>query len=181
MTADGEPAPPAPADLRLRRPVEADQARIVRVIDEWFGGRRVRHLVARAWFRHFAGTSWIAEGGRGEPIGFLTGYVSPEHPDEAVLHLLGVDPNHRRRGIGRALVASFLADATAHGSTKTTALAWPDEPIAIAFFRALGFRPYDGPGSQNLFGTPAIPDHESEGEDRVMFEWEDRSGDRRSR
>jgi hypothetical protein len=49
------------------------------------------------------------------------------------------------------------------------ALGWPDDPIAIAFFRALGFVPDDGPGSRRLFGVPAFPDHEGDGQDRVVF------------
>ncbi len=171
MTADQPLSRPGLSpDLRLRRPVEADQRPLVSLADEWFGGRRVRHLVARAWFLHFTATSWLAEAARGERVGFLIGYVSPDRPDEAVLHLVGVDPNHRRRGIGRALVASFLADVEARGVTKTTALAWPGEPIPIAFFRALEFHPFDGPGTQNLYGTPAIPDYESDGDDRIVFE-----------
>ena len=156
-------------ELTLRHPTEADQPRIVGLVDEWFGGRRVRHLVVRAWFRHVASTSWLAEDAAGQPIGFLIGYRSQDHPSEAVVHLLGVHPNHRRRGIGRALTGSFLADAAEAGVRTVTALAWPGEPIAIAFFRALGFRPDDGPGSQNLYGTPAFPDYEADGEDRIVF------------
>ncbi len=164
----------ASGDRHLRRPTEADQPRVVRLVDDWFGGRRVHHLLGRMWFRQVARTSWLAVGGRGEPIGFLIGYLSQDQPGEAVLHLVGVDPNHRRQGIGRALVTSFMTDVTARGVTTTTALAWPDEPIAVAFFRALGFRPDDGPGSQNLYGVPAMPDYESDGEDRVVFVREDR-------
>jgi GNAT superfamily N-acetyltransferase len=156
-------------DVELRHPTEADQPRIVGLVDEWFGGQRVRHLVGRAWFRHFGSTSWVALDHAGHPIGFLIGYRSHDSPAEAVVHLVGVDPNHRRRGIGRALVDAFLAwDGTAAVDT-VIAVAWPGEPPAIAFFRALGFRPDDGPGSQNLYGTTAYPDYDGAGEDRVVF------------
>lgn len=163
MTAGGAPG------LVLRHVEEADQPRVVGLIDEWFSGRRVRHLLARAWFRHVASTSWIADDERGEPIAILIGYRSQDLRDEAVLHLIAVHPGHRRRGIGRALVESFLADVAAGGVGTVVALAWPGEPIAIAFFRALGFRAGDGPGSQNLYGTPAYPDYEAPGEDRIVF------------
>ena len=164
-----EPLVPSGAGLTLRHPTEADQPRVVHVVDEWFAGRRVRHLVVRAWFRHVASTSWIAEDATGQPIGFAIGYRSQDHPNEAILHLVAVHPSHRRRGIGRALVESFLADVSAARVSTVTALAWPGEPGAIAFFRALAFRPDDGPGSQNLYGTPAWPDYESVGEDRIVF------------
>jgi GNAT superfamily N-acetyltransferase len=167
----GNPAARALPDpaLVLRHPTEADQPRIVGLVDDWFGGRRVRHLVVRAWFRHTASTSWLVEDDGGHPIGFLLGYRSQDHPSEAVLHLVGVHPSHRRRGIGRALVESFLADVSGPGVTTITALAWPGEPIPTAFFRALGFAADDGPGSQNLYGTPAFPDYEAPGEDRIVF------------
>jgi GNAT superfamily N-acetyltransferase len=155
--------------MTFRHPSEADQPRIVGLVDEWFGGRRVRHLVVRAWFRHVASTSWLAEDEDGAPIGFLLGYRSQDRPDEAVLHLIGVHPSHRRRGIGRALMESFLADVAAGGARSVTGLAWPGDPIPIAFFRALDFRPDAGPGSQNLYGTPAFPDYEADGEDRIVF------------
>jgi ribosomal protein S18 acetylase RimI-like enzyme len=164
-----EPLGPSGAGLTLRHPTEADQPRVVRVVDDWFDGRRVRHLVVRAWFRHAASTSWLAEDATGHPIGIAIGYRSQDHPDEALLHLVAVHPSHRRRGIGRALVESFLADVSATRVSTVTALAWPGEPGAIAFFRSLGFRPDDGPGSQNLYGTPAWPDYESPGEDRIVF------------
>ncbi len=159
---------PDPA-LVLHHPIEADQPRIVGLVDDWFGGRRVRHLVVRAWFRHAASTSWLVEDSEGHPVGFLLGYRSQDHASEAVLHLVGVHPSHRRRGIGRALVESFLADVSAGGVTTVSALAWPGEPIPIAFFRALGFVADDGPGSQSLYGTPAFPDYEAPGEDRIVF------------
>ncbi|GAC1664918.1 MAG: GNAT family N-acetyltransferase [Candidatus Limnocylindrales bacterium] len=155
--------------LTIRHPTEDDQPRIVRLADDWFGGRRVNHLVARSWFRHCASTSWLAEDDTAAPIGLLLGYGSQDRPGEAILHLIGVDPNHRRCGVGRALVGSFLAAMATTGPTLVTALAWPGEPIAIAFFRAVGFRPEDGAGSQNLHGTPAFPDYEAPGEDRIVF------------
>jgi GNAT superfamily N-acetyltransferase len=157
-----------PPGLRFRHPTEDDQPAVVSVVDEWFGGRRVRHLAVRAWFRHTASTSWLVEDESGSVVGFVIGYRSQDRPDEAVLHLVGVHPSHRRRGIGRALVESFLADVSS-GEVTVTALAWPGEPIPITFFRALGFAPDDGPGSQNLYGTPAFPDYESDGEDRIVF------------
>jgi ribosomal protein S18 acetylase RimI-like enzyme len=159
----------APGDLALRRPTEDDQPRLVAIADDWFGGRRVRHLLARAWFRHFASTSWVAHDPADRLLGFLVGYRSPDRPAEAVIHLLGVDPNQRRRGIGRTLVDAFLDDVERNGIDLVGASAWPDDPIAITFFRALAFRPDDGPGSQRLYGTTGFVDHEGPGEDRVLF------------
>jgi ribosomal protein S18 acetylase RimI-like enzyme len=129
----------------------------------------VRPLASRSWFRHFTGTSWIAEDERGRPLGFLIGYASPDDASRAVIHLVGVDPNHRRRGLGRALVDRFTGDVRASGARTIEAATPPDARRAIAFHRALGFRPDDGPGTMRLYGTPATPDLEGEGEDRVLL------------
>ena len=159
----------AGAGATVRHATEDDQPRIVGLIDEWFGGRRVRHLAMRAWFRHFGSSSWLAEDDAGRPVGILLGYRSPDRPDEAVVHLVAVGPNRRRQGVGRSLVDAFRGHVEPVGVTAVTALAWPGDPIAIAFFRALGFDPDDGPGSRRLFGVPAYPDHEGDGEDRKIL------------
>ena len=153
----------------LRHATEDDQPRIVAVGDHWFAGRRIWPLLVRAWFRDFGGTSLVADAPDGSPRGFLLGYRSPARPDEAILHLLGVDPNHRRRGLGRSLVDAFATDAAAAGASVVRAVAWPDDPIAIAFFRAVGFVPEAGSGSQRLYGVPAYADFEADGEDRAVF------------
>ncbi|HET7031172.1 MAG TPA: GNAT family N-acetyltransferase [Candidatus Limnocylindrales bacterium] len=154
---------------QLRHPDEDDHPAIAAVVDEWFGGRRVAYLAARSWFRHVGSTSWLAIHPSGRIVGFLIGYPSQDHPDEGVLHLLAVDPNVRRRGIGRMLVDAFGGGLGRRGVREIVALAWPGEPPALAFFEAVGFRADDGPGTVNRYGTPAYPDLDGPGEDRIVF------------
>ena len=90
-------------DLRFRRPVEADHAVIVRQVDDWWGGRRLHDILPRLWFQHFTGTSWVVEDDGGGLVGFLVGFISPDHPDEAYIHMVGTSPNDRMAGLGRAL------------------------------------------------------------------------------
>ncbi len=181
------------ADLAFRRPTENDHRRLIDVVDDWFGGRRVRDQFARFWFRHFSRTSWLAETTRAETTprartpgatrtemtrpettraeiaGILLGFLAPDDPRTAVIHLVAVNPNLRRRGIGRALVERFAADARAARAEELVIVIRPDEPIAVRFLRALGFEPDAGPGTQALYGVPAYPDYEREGEDRAIF------------
>ena len=84
--------------------------------------------------------------------------------------MIGTSPNHRRRGLGRALYERFFADVAGAwrppGDRRST---WPGNRGSIAFHRAMGFDAEDGPGTQNLYGTPAYPDYDADGDDRVVF------------
>lgn len=154
--------------LRYRRPSEVDQPAIADRVDEWWGGRRMRHEVRRAWFRHFASTSWLAEAD-GRPAGFLLGFVAADDPTVAVLHLVGVDPNRRRRGIGRELAQRFADDVHGRGAATVEALVPPEDRIALAFLRSLGFVVDAGSATTPVYGTPAYVDHEGPGEDRCRL------------
>jgi ribosomal protein S18 acetylase RimI-like enzyme len=155
--------------IRFRRPTASDHRLLVGVVDEWWGGRRLHQLLPRLWLEHFTGTSWVAEDEEARIIGFLVGFVSPDHPDEAYVHMVATSPNHRRSGLGRALYERFFEDVRARGVRRVTAVTWPGNRVSVGFHRALGFGIDDGPGTQRLYGTPAYPDHDAEGEERVVF------------
>jgi len=157
------------SDITFRRPVEGDYARLIGLIDDWWGGRRIHHLLPRLWLQHFTGTSWIAEDAGGAPIGFLVGFISPDRPNEAYIHMVGTSPNHRRSGLGRTLYERFYDDARARGARRVTAITWPGNRVSVGFHRQMGFTPYDGKGTQRLYGTPAFPDYDGEGDDRTVF------------
>ena len=153
----------------LRRPLDADHPAVVGVVDDWWGGRRMRASLPRLWFRHFSGSSWLGESAEGRLLGFLVGFVSPDTPTEAVIHLVGVDPNLRRQGLGRQLVEAFAEDVAARGATRLSAVVPADDRPALDFFRALGFRALEGPGSVRLWGTPAFEDLDGPGADRAIL------------
>ena len=49
----------------FRRPTADDHPRIIGVIDDWWGGRRVRHLLPRLWLEHFPGPRGSSSGRTG--------------------------------------------------------------------------------------------------------------------
>lgn len=162
-----KPAPP----FELRHAVEADLGALDARLRDWRDDRSGRTGPGRTWFRHFGGTSWLAEASRDHrPLGLLLGFRSADRPDEAVIHLLAVDPEFRRRGIGRGLAERFASQLGAAGATRLVATCRPDDRIALAFFGALGFAPDAGPGSTRLYGVPAYEDWDGAGEDRVLLE-----------
>lgn len=157
------------SDIRFRRPVEADHGVLINQLDDWWGGRKLHPLLPRMWLQHFTGTSWIAEDDRGRVAGFIVGFISPDRPEEAYVHLIGTSPNHRRAGIGRRLYEHFFDDVGGRGVRGVTAVTWPGNRVSVDFHRAMGFTPDTGPGTQNLYGTPAYPDYDADGDDRVVF------------
>lgn len=165
MTPDRPPFP----DIRFRRPADDDHGRLIGHVDDWWGGRTMRQLLPRLWLQHFAGTSWIAEDEAGQPVGFLVGFVSPDHPNEAYIHLVATSPNVRKQGIGRALYERFFEDVRARGVRRVTAITWPANRVSVGFHRAMGFVPDTGPGTQRLYGIAAFPDYDAEGDDRTVF------------
>ena len=160
---------PAIEGIAFRRPTEADYAAISNVIDDWWGGRQLDHLLPRLWLQHFTGTSWLAETDDGKLAGFLVGFLSPDRPDVAYCHLIGTNPNLRRRNVARALYERFFEDARADGRHTVMAITWPANHASIGFHRALGFAVQAGPGSQNLYGTPARAGYDFDREDRAIL------------
>ena len=157
------------AGITFRRPTEADYPAIIRVIDDWWGGRQMDVLLPRLWLQHFTGTSWLAETETGVLAGFLIGFRSPDQPQVAYCHMIATSPNARRRGLGRALYERFFDDARAGGRTTVVAVTWPANRASLAFHRSLGFEVQEGPGSQNLYGTPARAGYDFDREDRAIL------------
>jgi L-amino acid N-acyltransferase YncA len=83
--------------------------------------------------------------------------------------MIAADPNHRRAGTGRGLYERVFEDLTGRGVRRVKAITWPGNRQSVAFHRAIGFQVDDGPGTQNLYGTPAYADYDGDGEDRVVF------------
>lgn len=165
----GTPDGAALVGIVYRRPTEADYPTIIQVVDDWWGGRNLIQLLPRLWLQHFTGTSWLAEQPDGRLAGFLIGFLSPDHPDIAYAHMVATNPNLRRHGLGAALYDRFIEDARAAGRTQVTAITWPGNRGSLAFHRAIGFEIEAPSGSQNLYGTPAMPEYDFGREDRAVM------------
>lgn len=159
------PAPPC----TLRHPTEEEHGRLRDLVAGWFEQPTLRPVLPRLLLRQLAPVSWLAETHDGRTIGLLLGLVGPGRPEEAAIVLVGVDPEMRRRGIGRALVERFLTDAGEQGTRRVVAAVRPGDRLVLAFFAALGFVPDAGPGSTPINGVPAFADWDGPREDRVVL------------
>jgi ribosomal protein S18 acetylase RimI-like enzyme len=137
------------AEIRPARP--SDYGRVIGVVDVWWGGRRMSPMLPRLFFVHFEGTSFVAEVD-GELAGFLCGFLSQTHPAEAYVHFLGVDPERRGQGIGKALYERFFEAVGPLGRSVVRAVTSPANAGSLDFHRRLGFEidrvaeDYDGRG-----------------------------------
>lgn len=163
MTARAEGAAPAPV---IRHAEPADHAPLVAVLDAWWGGRRMADMLPKLFFVHFRPTSFVAESG-GRPVGFVAGFRSQTHPDQAYIHFVGVDPGWRGVGLGNRLYERFFEAASALGCREVRCVTSPVNGGSIAFHLALGFEPLPGDGDAG--GVPFTVDYDGPGESRVRF------------
>jgi ribosomal protein S18 acetylase RimI-like enzyme len=126
------------------------------VIDDWWGGRRMRDMLPRLFFTHFRDTSFVAEDDNGELAGFLCGFLSQSYPEQAYVHFVGVAPEHRGAGLARDLYERFFAAARAAGRRSVHCVTSPRNTGSIAFHTRLGFQieaevdGYDGAGESRV-------------------------------
>ena len=156
-------------EIRLRRPVEADHRFLVNSVDDWWGGRKMHSCCPGCGSSTSRGTSWIAEDDD-RIVGFLVGFISPDRPGR------GVHPHGRRRarttaapGLGRMLYERFFEDVRGRGRPTGRRRDLAGQPDVRRVPPGDGFRAGRGPGTQNLYGTPAYPDYDADGDDRVVF------------
>jgi ribosomal protein S18 acetylase RimI-like enzyme len=139
----------------IRHADPADHARVVAVVDAWWGGRPMAAMLPKLFFIHFRDTSFVADDD-GELAGFLCGFRSQTFDDEAYIHFVGVDPSRRGSGLGRMLYERFF-DAIAP-RTVVRAVTSPVNERSVAFHRALGFEV-----------DRVQPDYDGRGEARVLL------------
>jgi len=131
------------------------------VIDDWWGGRRVRDMLPRLFFTHFRETSFVAEDG-GWLAGFLCGFLSQTYPDQAYVHFVGVAPDRRGGGLARDLYERFFEAARAAGRSSVRCVTSPVNTGSIAFHAKLGFEieaeveGYDGPDGSRVLLRRAL-------------------------
>jgi predicted GNAT superfamily acetyltransferase len=145
----------------IRAAAPDDHARVIAVLDDWWGGRRMTDMLPRLFFTHFHDTSFVAERD-GELAGFLVGFLSQSRPEEAYVHFVGVSPADRGSGLGRELYERFFAAARAHGRTRVSCVTSPANAASLAFHAAIGFEAsapragYDGPGEDRIVLTRSL-------------------------
>jgi ribosomal protein S18 acetylase RimI-like enzyme len=147
--------------IEYRHVEPKDYGPIIGVLNEWWGGRQMADMLPKLFFVHFRDTSFVAHEG-GAIRGFLIGFRSQTHPEQAYVHFIGVDPGTRGAGIGKALYERFFEAVRALGCREVHCVTSPVNAGSIAFHTSIGFEAietaidYDGPGEDRVRFRRAI-------------------------
>jgi GNAT superfamily N-acetyltransferase len=147
-------------ELQTRPLTKADYDQIVRVIDRWWGGP-TSALAHPIFFYELGKLARVVEAD-GVLVGFLFGFIGP---NVGYVHLVGIHPDYRRRGVGRLLYAAFEEDCRREGCLKLKAITTLGNEGSVRFHHAQGWdmaevEDYAGPGrlriifTKKLFKTP---------------------------
>jgi len=115
-------------------------------------------MLPKLFFIHFEGTSFVAEDDNEELLGFVCGFLSQTADDEAYIHFVGVDPDVRGSGLGRALYERFFEEVRANGRSVVRCVTSPANERSVAFHESLGFEI-----------ERVVPDYDGPGEDRALL------------
>ncbi|MFF8863770.1 diaminobutyrate acetyltransferase [Streptomyces sp. NPDC015139] len=149
----------APADLLIDRPAMTDGATLWRLAKDSKTLDLNSSYSYLLWCRDFAGTSAVARGADGEPVGFITGYVRPDRPRTLLVWQVAVDSAHRGHGIAAALLDGLTARLTAeHGITEVETTITPGNTASERLFTSFAARHGAQVDREVLFGADLFPD-----------------------
>jgi GNAT superfamily N-acetyltransferase len=155
--------------MNVRRITKGDFDRIVEVIDHWWGGP-IGTFAHPIFFYELGDHALVVEQGS-LMIGFLLGFIAqgsdPSHRagSDAVrtgyVHLVGIHPDFRGRGVGRLLYERFTDGCRAAKCVRMKAITAPGNEGSIRFHVALGWDieeidDYAGPDRRRVVFTRAL-------------------------
>ncbi len=144
----------------ITRPLgKNDYDHIVQIIDRWWGGPSTA-LAHPLFFYELGQMARVVEH-EGVVAGFLLGFVAPGPPKEGYVHLVGIHPDFRRRGVGKVLYQSFEENARSAGCQRLKAITSVGNDGSIAFHRAVGWtvdiiEDYAGPARPRAVFTKSL-------------------------
>jgi GNAT superfamily N-acetyltransferase len=134
---------------------KADYDQIVRVIDRWWGGP-TSALAHPMFFYELGRLARVVESD-GILVGFLLGFNCPD-AEVGYVHLVGIHPDYRRRGVARLLYTAFEGDCAREGCRSLKAITTLGNEGSVRFHQDLGWsmsevEDYAGPGRLRIVFT----------------------------
>ena len=125
--------------MQTRKISKADFDVVVAVIDRWWGGP-ISTLAHPIFFYELGDLAHVVEHD-GEIIGFLLGFMAhPEGADKlGYVHLCGIHPDHRRKGVGRMLYDGFERACREAGCKRMKAITTSANEASMRFHTGQGW------------------------------------------
>src|SRR5438045_2580664 len=120
--------------MLTRAITKEDFDQIVSVIDQWWGGPTSTQ--AHPLFFYELGDDALIVEEDGEMVGFLLGFITTRPPRTGYIHLVGIHPRWRRRGVARELYEAFIKRASGLGAQRIKAITNPGNQESVAFHEA---------------------------------------------
>jgi GNAT superfamily N-acetyltransferase len=145
----------------ITRPLgKQDYDHIVQVIDRWWGGP-TRALAHPVFFYELGQLGRVVDQD-GIIVGFLLAFLTPGPPLTGYVHLLGIHPDYRRRGVGKILYQAFEEDCRARGCLRLKGISMLGNEASVAFHESSGWNveevaDYAGPGRPRIVYTKLLP------------------------
>lgn len=145
--------------MKIRGITKADYDYLVSVLDRWWGGPSTER--AHPVFFYELGDQALVAEDDGQVVGFLLGFIAPTHPPTGYVHLVGIHPDYRRKGVGKELYKQFTDRCRAQGVRRLKAMTNVGNETSAGFHQALGFEAredpdYAGPGRARLVFTKEL-------------------------
>lgn len=145
--------------METRKITKADFDQIVEVIDRWWGGPMA--TLAHPIFFHELGDNALIVEDDGRLIGFLLGFIVFKQPKTGYVHLVGIHPDYRRKGVGRLLYENFTERCRGLGCSRMKAITTTGNEGSLHFHQALGWQAdevedYAGHGRKRVVFTKSI-------------------------
>mgnify|MGYP000850508320 CR=1 FL=1 len=143
--------------METRSITKADFDHIVEVVDRWWGGAPMSTLVHPIFFYELGHNALVMYEGE-KMTGFLLGFMKYQEPKTGYVHLVGIHPDYRRRGVGRMLYKTFTERCQAAGCQRMKAITTLGNEGSIRFHASLGWKveeldDYAGPGRKRVVFT----------------------------
>ncbi|WP_057762016.1 GNAT family N-acetyltransferase [Cytobacillus praedii] len=152
--------------MEIRSVKVSDYYVISPLINVWWGGRNMSDMLPKLFFKHFTQTSFIAEND-GKLVGFLIGFLSQTHSNEAYIHFVGVHPEYRKLNIGKHLYKKFFKVVKQNNRSMVRCVTSPVNKGSIAFHTKMGFEIEDG--DRIIDDLSINTDYDGPNQDRVLF------------
>jgi len=143
--------------VQTRPLTKADFDHIVEVFDHWWGGPSSGFSPHPLFYYELGEHALVVEDGT-DVVGFLLGFAVNQ---TGYVHLVGIHPERRRKGVGRVLYEKFTQACRNAGCTRMKAITTAANEGSLRFHEALGWtaeevEDYAGPGRRRIVFTKSL-------------------------